>query len=118
LLLLLLGGLDVLEELLEAGHAGFGLIEGVVEGLNLGGDLVELAGLGIALKLHLALEGVHVEAHAIDGVGGLLDEILEDAHALVVGLSKACNGVLELLDLGHELDHLLADGVGLGGEEG
>jgi hypothetical protein len=116
LLLLLLGGLDVLEELLEAGHAGFGLIEGVVEGLNLGGDLVELAGLGIALNL--ALEGVHVEAHAIDGVGGLLDEILEDAHALVVGLSKACNGVLELLDLGHELDHLLADGVGLGGEEG
>jgi hypothetical protein len=46
-----------------------------------------------------------------------LDEVLEDAGALVAGLLEACDGVLELLHLGLELDHVLADGVGGRGAE-
>ncbi len=58
------------------------------------------------------LQRVHVDGHAVDGVGGLLDEVLEDAHALVVGLLEARDGILQLLDLGLQLDHVLVDGEG------
>ncbi len=55
--------------------------------------------------------------HPVDGVGALLDEVLHDAHALVVGLLEAGDGVLKLLDLGLQLHHVLADGEGRRGAE-
>ncbi len=39
----------------------------------------------------------------------MLDEVLEDAHALVVRLLEPGDGVEQLLDLGLELDHVLVD---------
>ena len=46
----------------------------------------------------LLLQAADGDGHLVDGVGGLLDEVLEDAHALVVGLLEARDGVLELLN--------------------
>jgi len=107
----LLLALDVVEDLLHAGHAGLEFVEGVVERLDLAGDLVGFCREGVLAVLHLELHAVDGDGHLVDGVGGLLDEVLENAHALVVGLLEACDGVLELLDLGLELDHVLVDGV-------
>ena len=67
---------------------------------------------GFLLGLHLFLQAFDDDAHLVDGVGALLDEILHDAHALVVGLLQARDGVLELLNLGLQLHHVLADGEG------
>ena len=107
--------LDVVHDLLEAHHAGTDLVEGIVEGLDLSGDLIGAGGLSRGLGGELLLQGVHVDGEAVDGVGGLLDEVFEDAHALVVGLLEAGYSVEELLDLGLELDHVLVDGEGGGG---
>ena len=68
--------------------------------------------MGLLLSLHLFLQAFDDCAHLIDGVGALLDEILHDTHALVVGLLQAGDGVLKLLDLGLQLHHVLADGKG------
>ncbi len=43
----------------------------------------------------------------------MLDEIFEDAHAFVVRLLEAGDGVLEVLNLGLQLDHVLVYSVGL-----
>ena len=66
---------------------------------------------------HLLLQVVHVGRHLVDGVGALLDEVLHDAHALVVGLLEARDGILQLLDLGLQLDHVPVGGEGGRGEE-
>ena len=69
------------------------------------------------------MKGVDGDRHLIDGVGALLDEVFHDAHALVVGLLKAGDCVLKLLDLSLQLHHVLVDGEGgraaeeSGGEE-
>jgi hypothetical protein len=58
------------------------------------------------------LQCIHGEGHFVDRVGILLDQVLEDAHALVVGLLEPGDGLLQLLDLGLELHHVLVDGEG------
>ena len=50
--------------------------------------------------------------HFIDGVGALLDEVFDDAHALVIGLLQPGDCVLQLLDLGLELHHVFVGGEG------
>ncbi len=50
------------------------------------------------------------DCHLVDGVGALLDEILHDAHALVVRLLEASDRVLKLLNLRLQLHHVLVDG--------
>ena len=108
----------------ERTEARLDLVDGVVQRLDLPGDLVDLSALRLLLGLHLLVQGVDGDGHLVDGVGALLDEVLHDAHALVVGLLKACDGVLKLLDLGLQLHHVFVDGEGgraaeeSGGEEG
>ncbi len=113
----LLLALNILHQLLETCETRLHLVERIVHGLNLAGDLIELAVLHVLLGLHLRLQGLHVDGHLVDGVGALRDEILHDAHALVVGLLEAGYGVLQLLNLGLELHHLLVDGEGGGAAE-
>ena len=113
------GGVDGLLLVLHGFHsffqvvkAGLDLVERVVEGLHLAGELVELGVGGVVLRAHLLLEGVDGDRHLVDRIGALLDEVLEDAHALVVGLLEAGDGGLQFLDLGLELNHILVDGEG------
>ena len=113
----LLLALNVLYQLLERPEAGLDFVNGVVEGLDLAGDLIDLSGLRLLLGLHLLMQRVDGDGHSVDGVGALLDEVLHDAHALVVGLLEAGNGVLKLLDLGLQLHHIFADRKGGGGAE-
>ncbi len=96
LFLVLNGG----ERLLHAGHASLELVDGVVEGLDLAGDLLVAGADGILLVLHAELQAIDRGGHGVDGVGGLLDELLEHAEALVVGLLQFRDGVLQRLDLG------------------
>jgi hypothetical protein len=56
------------------------------------------------------VQRVDGDRHSVHGVGSLLDEIFHHAHALVVGLLKARDGVLKLLDLSLQLHHVLVDG--------
>ena len=77
--------------------------------MNLAGELVGFAGLRFLLGLHLFLQVFDDAAHLVDRVGALLDEVLHDAHALVVGLLQARDGILELLNLGLQLNHVLVD---------
>ena len=90
----LLLALNVLHQLFERPRRALISSTRVVERLNLAGDLIDLAALRILLGLNLLLHGVEVDGHSVDGVGALLDEILHDAHALVVGLLEAGDGVL------------------------
>ena len=110
--------LEVLKGLLDAVHARLDLVDGVVEGADLAGDLVDFAAGGVGLGAHAFLQGVDGEGQLVDGVGALLDEVLEDAHALVVGLLEAGYGVLQVLHLGLQLDHVLVDGEGGAGGKG
>ena len=87
--------LDILGQLFKTAETGFELVERVVEGLDLAGDLIDLGALRFLLGLHLLLYGVQIGGHLVDGVGALLDEVLHDAHAFVVGLLQPGDGVLQ-----------------------
>jgi len=52
------------------------------------------------LCANLLLHGVDGGRHLVDRICALLDEVLEDSHALVIGLLEASDGGLQLLDLG------------------
>ncbi len=94
----------------EIADARLDLVDGVVHGLNLAGDLVDLVVLRVLLLQHLLLQIVHVGRHLVDRIGALLDEILHDAHALVIGLLETGDGILQLLDLRLQLDHVPVGG--------
>jgi hypothetical protein len=123
---ILQGGVDRLLLVLDGFHGFFqvveaclDLVERVAEGLHLAGELVELGVGQVVLGADLLLQGVDGDRHLVDRIGALLDEVLEDAHALVVGLLEAGDGGLQFLDLGLELDHVLVGGEnGRGGEGG
>ena len=109
---------DAAERLFEAVHARLHLVERIVEGLDLAGNRVYLRALGVLSGGKLFLQRVHVDGHAVDGVGGLLDEVLEDAHALIVRLlggarTASCSCWIWVW----ELHHVLVDGEGWGGRE-
>ena len=108
----LLLALNVLHQLLQRAEARLDLVDRVVERLDLAGDLVDLAVLRLLLGLHLFLQTVERDGHLVDGVGALLDEVLHDAHALVVGLLQARDRVLQLLNLRLQLHHVFVDGEG------
>jgi hypothetical protein len=104
---ILQGGVDGLLLVLDGLHGFFqvveaclDLVERVAEGLHLAGELVELGAGGIVLCANLLLHGVDGGRHLVDRICALLDEVLEDSHALVIGLLEASDGGLQLLDLG------------------
>ena len=76
--------------------------------LNLAGNLIELAAVVRGETLHLVLQVGDRRIHFVDAVGALLDKVLHHSHVHVVGLLHARNLVLQGLNLGLQLDHLLA----------
>ena len=75
--------------------------------MNLPGHLFGLGGGCVLDVLHLQAHAIHGDGHLVDRIGSLLDQALERAHALVVGLLQARDGVLQLLDLDLELQDVL-----------
>ena len=107
----LLLALDGLKGLLHCVQPGLDLVERVVERLHLVGDLVELCRWRLPAGCCSAFCKVFDrERHLVDGVGGLLHQIGKDAHALVGRLLQVCDGGLQVLHLGLQLDHVLVDG--------
>ena len=108
-----------MDGLVQLGDAGLELVDRVVERLDLAGDGVQFAVAGLALRIDLLLQGVDGDGHLVDVVGGLLDQVLDDAEAPVEGGLEPLHHIEELLDLGLQLDDLLRGGVrgdGHGGE--
>ena len=106
--------LDVVELLAGLGKARLELVDGVVEGLNLTGDLVDLAlGVGVLLLTGL-LHGLQRLGELVHVVGTVLNQVLHDAHALIEGLLHVCHAIGQILNLGLELNDFLGDGKGWG----
>ena len=109
--------LHILERFVEGRDARLQLVDGIVQRLDLSGDAVHLGGGRVALRFDRLRQGVHRGGHFVHTVGGLLDQMLQNAHALGIGLLHLLQTVLELLHLGLELDHLLGGRVGVGSSE-
>ncbi len=90
----------VLELLAQLGEADLEFVHGVVQRLNLAGDLVDLPGAILLLFVDGGLETVDRGGHFVGGIGVLLEQVLHDAHALVKGLLHLRHLLLQLLDLG------------------
>ncbi len=108
----LLRRLHVLESLAQLGEADFEFVHGVVQRLNLAGDLVDLCGAILLLFVDGSLQLADGGAHFIGGVGVVLEQILHDAHALVKGSHHRGHLLLQLGDLGLQFDDFLAGAVG------
>ena len=108
----LLGRLHILELLAELGEAHLELVHGVIQRLNLSGNLVDLPGAILLLFVDGSLQPVDGDAHLIGDVGILLEQILHDAHALVKRSRHRGHLLLQLGDLRLQFDEILVDGVG------
>ncbi len=78
-------GLQILNRFVELGNAGLELIDGIVEGLHLAGDRIQLAAARFGLRIDLLLQGVNGNRHLVGGVRCLLDLMLQDAEFGVHG---------------------------------
>ena len=83
-------------------------VERIVQRLHLRGYLVHLAAHVVGLLRERPLQVLDRARDLVHVVGGLLDQVLHDAHALVEGLAHLRHLVLQAFHLGLELDHLFA----------
>jgi hypothetical protein len=72
--------------LAQLGETDLKLVHGVVERLDLAGDLVDAPGAILLLFVEGSLQLIDRGGYFVGGVGVLLEQILHDAHALVEGL--------------------------------
>ncbi len=108
----LLRRLHILELLAQLGEADLELVHGVVQRLNLAGDLVDVPGAILLLFVEGSLQLVDGGGYFVGGVGVLLEQIFHDAHALVEGLLHLGHLLLQLANLGLQFDDFLAGAVG------
>jgi len=66
---------------------------------------------GLRLCIDFLLHGVDGDGQLVGVVGGLLDQMLQDAKTSVEGGLEPLHVVKELLDLGLQLDHFLGRGM-------
>ena len=104
--------LQVLECLAQRRDPGLELVDGIVQRLYLSGDAVDLPGGRVVLGFDVLGERVHGHGHLVDRVRGLLNEMLQNAHPLRVGLLHLLEAGLQLLDLGLQLNDFFGGGVG------
>ena len=108
----LLRRLHVLKLLGHLRQADFDLVHCVVQRLDLARELVDfVSALGLLL-LQRGLERVQRIGDFIDRIGVLLNQVPHNAHALVEAALHGSHLLLQLLDLGLQLDHLLVDTPG------
>ena len=94
--------------LADLGKARLEFVERVVERLDLAAELVDAPGGVGLLLLQRVLQGAKNDGDFVDRVGIVLDQVLHDAHALVEAALHGGHLLLQLLDLGLQLNHFLA----------
>jgi hypothetical protein len=94
----------------QIGNAGLQLIDRVVQRLDLGRKLTVAGPPLVIFCFERSLQIVDRGHHPVHIVGVLLNQIDDDAHAFIIRCLQVLNHVLQLLDLGLQLDHFLGDG--------
>ena len=87
-------------------------VHGVVQRLDLPGELIDLATCVSLLLLQSVLQARERRSDFVDSIGVLLHQVLHHAHALVEAALHGGHLLLQLLDLRLQLNHFLIDAPG------